>query len=59
MVAVSFIGEGNQRKPPTCHKSLTKSMTCHRVLINFMTILGLFAHAMIPSSKFDKNNVIK
>jgi hypothetical protein len=23
MVAVSFIGEGNRRKPPTCRKSLT------------------------------------
>jgi len=22
-MAVSFIGGGNQRKPPTCHKSLT------------------------------------
>jgi hypothetical protein len=31
MVAVSFIGGGNQRtwrKPPTCHKSLTNFITC-------------------------------
>ena len=24
LVAVSFIGGGNRRKPPTCRKSLTK-----------------------------------
>ena len=27
IVVVSFIGEGNRRKPPTCHKSLTKTIT--------------------------------
>jgi len=27
IVAVSFIGGGNRRKRPTCHKSLTNFMT--------------------------------
>jgi hypothetical protein len=27
MAVVSFIGERNQRKPPTCHKSLTNLIT--------------------------------
>jgi len=26
-MVVSFIGGGNQRKPPTCHKSLTNIIT--------------------------------
>jgi len=26
--AVSFIGGGNRRKPPTCHKLLTNFITC-------------------------------
>jgi hypothetical protein len=27
IVVVRFIGGGNQRKPPTCHKSLTNFIT--------------------------------
>jgi hypothetical protein len=40
IVAVSFIGGGNRRKPPTCHKSLTYTLS-HNVVSSTSRLIGL------------------
>jgi hypothetical protein len=40
-MAVSFIGGGNQRKPPTCHKLLVCLMVFNTTFNNISVILWL------------------
>jgi hypothetical protein len=46
IVAVSFIGGGNRRKPPTCRKSLTNLIT-HNVVSSTSHLSGIRTHSVI------------